>query len=55
MRRLLTGLLFALAVTPAAAEDIVPRDMGSCHVGGLTGVTFETTPEVWQGAPIFRT
>ena len=34
MRRLLTGLLLALAVTPAAAEDIVLRGMGSFHVGG---------------------
>ena len=34
MRRLLTGLLLALAITPAAAEDIVVRGMGSFHVGG---------------------
>ena len=38
MRRLLTGILLALAATPAFAEakkePIALRDMGSFHIGG---------------------
>jgi len=34
MRRLLTGLLLALATPAAANDDIVLRGMGSFHVGG---------------------
>ena len=34
MRHLLGAVLLALAVTPAGAEDIVLRGMGSFHVGG---------------------
>ena len=37
MRRLLTGLALALAITPAMAqsnEPIALRDMGSFHIGG---------------------
>ena len=34
MRRSMLAALFALAVTPAAAEDIVLRGMGSFHAGG---------------------
>ena len=50
MRRLLTGLLFAIAVTPALAqskEPIVLRDMGSFHVGGrIIEITGQPIKEV---------
>ena len=50
MRRAVTGLLFALAATPAIAqskEPIALRDMGSFHVGGrIIEITGQPVKEV---------